>query len=101
MVPQSDLVLTFAHVPRQMPQSIDSVVASSETDSRLGREFEPAGELRQSRHDGRRVERVTECGSDDMSEEDGVHTCMMVQCLSLPVQSGLRKSLRGNSLALV
>jgi hypothetical protein len=64
--------LTVAHVPAEVAEAVQGVVRSGGGDCALEGSCEPSGEGGKHVDEGGRVEGGAECGSHDVSEEDGV-----------------------------
>lgn len=67
--------LTASGIPTEMPQAVQSVVASRARDGRLEAVLNPRGGFGKGLDEGSRVERDAESGSGEVTEEEGVEAC--------------------------
>lgn len=71
--------LTASGIPTEMPQAVQSVVASRARDGRLEAVLNPRGGFGKGLDEGSRVERDAESGSGEVTEEEGVEACARVR----------------------
>lgn len=67
---------TVTHVPSEMTETVKGVESGGKGDDSLCGNLGPSGKFGEEHDEGGRVEGNADGGKDEVSDEEGVHSCL-------------------------